>query len=80
MILFVSDPNVLFGDEEPQSTASFSNSALKGVYGGYASNPLGFGVNIFSGELTANGSTPTGNFTGAEDVSASNGASSGGWR
>ena len=77
MILFVSDSNVLFGYGEPQSVTTFTNGALEGPYGGYATNPVGFGVNVFSGEFTADGGTPTGNFTGTEDIGASSGASPG---
>jgi hypothetical protein len=46
---------------------------LKGPYGGFATNPAGFGVNVFSGEFTADGGTPTGNFTGTVDIGASSG-------
>ena len=34
-------------------------------------------MNVFSGEFTADGGTPTGNFTGTEDIGASSGASPG---
>ncbi|HXC48920.1 MAG TPA: N,N-dimethylformamidase beta subunit family domain-containing protein [Candidatus Sulfotelmatobacter sp.] len=77
MILFVSDANVLFGYGEPQSVTTFTNGALEGLYGGYATNPVGFGVNVFSGEFSADGGTPTGNFTGVEDIGASSGTSPG---
>jgi len=73
VILFVSDSNVLFGYGEPQSGGSFANGTLKGPYSGYASSPVAFGVNVFSGEFTADGITPTGKFTGSEDISSSNG-------
>src|SRR5712664_4069731 len=76
IFLFVSDSNVLFGYGEPQA-GSFTNSALKGTYAGYATNPVGFGVVVFSGEFSADGATPTGNITGTEDISTSNGPVSG---
>src|SRR5258708_35391559 len=71
MMLFVSDVNVLFGFGERQTAGSFSNSALKGSYGGYATNPVAFAVNVFSGEFAADGSSPTGNITGTVDMGAS---------
>jgi hypothetical protein len=77
IFLFVSDGNVLFGFGEPQAAGSFSNSALKGTYAGYATNPAAFGVTIFSGEFAADGATPTGNMTGTEDIGAATGAVSG---
>jgi hypothetical protein len=73
MMLFVSDVNVLFGFGERQTAGSFSNSALKGSYGGYATNPVAFAVNVFSGEFAADGSSPTGNITGTVDIGASSG-------
>ncbi len=76
MFLFVSDANVLFGYGEPQ-TGSFTNSALKGTYAGYATNPVGSGVVVFCGEFSADGATPTGNITGTEDIGAANGPVSG---
>ncbi|PYT47751.1 MAG: hypothetical protein DMG44_17175 [Acidobacteria bacterium] len=77
IFLFVSDSNVLFGYGEPQAAVSFTNSTLKGTYAGYATNPVGFGVVVFSGEFAAEGATPTGNITGTEDISTSNGTVSG---
>jgi hypothetical protein len=71
--LFVSDLNVLFGLGEPQTAGAFNNSALKGTYAGYATNPADFGVVVFSGEFSADGITPTGNITGTEDIGASSG-------
>ncbi|MGB4786379.1 MAG: hypothetical protein WAQ77_16825, partial [Candidatus Acidiferrum sp.] len=50
---------------------------LKGTYAGYTTNPVGFGVVVFSGEFSADGATPTGNITGTEDISTSNGPVSG---
>jgi hypothetical protein len=76
VFLFVSDSNVLFGLGEPQA-GSFNNSALKGTYAGYATNPAAFGVVIFSGEFAADGAIPTGNITGTEDIGAPSGPVSG---
>src|SRR6266478_640533 len=75
--LFVSDLNVLFGFGEPQAAGSFNNSALKGTYAGFTTNPADFGVVVFSGEFSADGAAPTGNITGAEDIGASSGPVSG---
>jgi hypothetical protein len=77
IFLFVSDVNVLFGIGEPQSAGSFTNSTLNGTYAGFATNPMDFGVVVFSGEFTADGATPTGNMTGAEDIGAPSGPVSG---
>jgi len=77
IFLFVSDSNVLFGLGEPQAAGPFTNSALKGAYAGFATNPVGFGVAVFSGQFSADGATPTGNITGTEDISTSNGPVSG---
>src|SRR6266403_1504625 len=77
IFLFVSDSNVLFGYGEPQAAVSFTNGALKGTYAGYATNPVGFGVVVFSGEFSADGATPTGNITGTEDIGAPSGPVSG---
>ncbi len=77
IFLFVSDSNVLFGYGEPQAAGSFANSALKGSYAGFATNPVGFGVVVFSGEFSADGANPTGNITGIEDTSTSNAPVSG---
>jgi hypothetical protein len=77
IFLYVSDTNVLFGFGEPQAAASFSNSALNGMYAGYATNPATFAVTVFSGEFSADGTAPTGNMTGTEDVGAPTGPVSG---
>src|SRR2546427_8971313 len=77
IFLFVSDPNVLFGFGEPQAASSFSNSALNGLYGGYATTPSAFAVTVFCGEFDADGATPTGNMTGTEDIGAPTGPVSG---
>src|ERR1700704_4906177 len=75
--LFVSDLNVLFGFGEPQTAGSFNNSALKGTYAGFTTNPADFGVVVFSGAFSADGATPTGNITGTEDIGAASGPVSG---
>jgi hypothetical protein len=77
IFLFVSDSNVLFGSGEPQAAGSFTNSALKGTYAGFATYPAAFGVVVFSGEFSADGATPTGNITGTEDIGVSSGPVSG---
>ncbi len=77
IFVFVSDVNVLFGFAEPQAAVSFTNSTLKGAYAGYATNPVGFGVTVFSGEFAADGASPTGNMTGAEDIGTPSGPVSG---
>jgi hypothetical protein len=77
IFLFVSDANVLFGFGEPQAAGSFSNSALKGTYAGFATNPVDFGVVVFSGEFSADGVTSTGNISGTQDIGAPSGAVSG---
>jgi len=77
IFLFVSDSNVLFGFGEPQAAGSFTNTTLKGMYAGFATNPAAFGVLVFSGEFSADGATPTGNITGAEDIGAPSGPVSG---
>jgi hypothetical protein len=77
VFLFVSDSNVLFGTGERQTATPFSNSSLNGHYAGYATNPVGFGVNVFSGEFSANGVSPTGTMTGTEDIGTPSGPRSG---
>ena len=77
IFLFVSDVNVLFGVGEPQTAVSFTNTSLKGAYAGFATNPVGFGVTVFSGEFAANGASPTGTMAGTEDIGASNGPNPG---
>ena len=73
MFLFVSGADVVFGIGEPQTATSFTNSSLSGPYAGFATNPVSFGVTVFSGEFAANGASPTGTMTGAEDISTSGG-------
>src|SRR5207302_6901180 len=65
------------GFGEPQAAVSFTSSALNGNYAGVAATPASFGVQVFSGEFTANGASPTGNITGTEDIGASSGPVSG---
>jgi hypothetical protein len=77
MFLFVSDSNVLFGMGEPQTATSFMNGSLSGPFAGFATNPVSFGVTAFSGEFAANGASPTGTITGAEDISESSGSNPG---
>jgi hypothetical protein len=77
MFLFVSDSNVLFGVGELQSAVSFTNTSLKGAYAGCATNPVGYGVTVFSGEFAANGASPTGTMTGTEDIGAASGPNPG---
>lgn len=77
VFLSVSDSNVLFGFGEPQAAGSFTNSALKGAYAGFATNPVHFGVVVFSGEFSADGAIPTGNITGTEDIGAPSGSNPG---
>jgi hypothetical protein len=77
IFLFVSDANVLFGFGETQAAGSFSNSALKGTYAGFATNPVDFGVVVFSGEFSGDGVTSTGNISGTQDIGAPSGAVSG---
>src|SRR5882724_3889378 len=73
IFLSLSDANVLFGFGEPQAAVSLTNSALKGMYAGFATHPADFGVTVFSGEFAADGATPTGNLTGTEDIGAPSG-------
>jgi len=77
MFLSVSDSNALFGVGEPQTAVSFTNASVKGAYAGYATNPVGYGVKVFSGEFSANGASPTGTMTGTEDIGAPSGPNSG---
>lgn len=73
----VPDSSVLFGFGDPQATTPFTNSAVNGTYAGLATVPASLGVTIFSGEITANGASPTGTITGSDDIGAPSGASSG---
>ena len=69
----VPDSSVLFGFAEPQAVGPFTNSTVKGSYGGSTTTPATLGVAIFSGEFTADGAIPTGNITGTEDTGAASG-------
>jgi hypothetical protein len=75
LFLFVADSNVLFGLGEPQAAQSFTNGSLHGPYAGFTTDPATFDVVVSSGEFAADGASPTGNLTGTEDVSTSNGPS-----
>jgi hypothetical protein len=75
--VFDFDANVFSGFCEPQASGSLTNSSLKGTYAGYATNPVDFGVVVFSGEFTEDGASPTGNMTGTEDIGAPSGPVSG---
>src|SRR5260221_21217 len=77
LFLSVSDSNSLFGLGEQQTATAFTNASLKGSYAGYSTNPVGFGVNVFSGEFSANGAATTGTLTGAEDIGTPSGPRSG---
>jgi hypothetical protein len=68
-----SDSSVLFGFGDAQAAGAFANSAVAGNYAGIAATPVSVGVNIFSGEFTADGATPTGNLSGTEDSDNLNG-------
>ena len=73
--LFVADANVLFGLGQAQSAQPLNNASLSGPYAGFTLTPATFDVTTFSGEFTANGGSPSGNLTGAQDISASSGLS-----
>jgi hypothetical protein len=75
--LFATDNSLVSGFGEPQAAVSFTNSALNGNYAGVATTPVSFGVQVFSGEFTADSASPTGNLTGTEDIGASSGPVSG---
>jgi hypothetical protein len=69
----VPDSSVLFGFGEAQAAGSFTNASVSGSYAGAATASAALGVNIFSGEFTANGASPTGSLTGTEDIGAPSG-------
>ncbi len=75
--LFVSDSNVLFGPSEPQTASALTNTAVAGRYAGLATNPVSFKSNVFTGEFSGDGASPSGHLTGTEDISNSNGTVSG---
>jgi hypothetical protein len=76
-LLFSTDTSVLFGFGEPQAAGSFTNSEVKGTYAGFATTPATFGVAPFSGEFTADGTSPTGSISGTEDIGAGTGPNPG---
>jgi hypothetical protein len=69
----VPDGSVLFGFGDAQAAGSFTNSAVTGRYAGLTTAPAALGVQIFSGEFTADGASPTGNLSGTEDIGAPSG-------
>jgi hypothetical protein len=68
-----TDSSVLFGFAEPQAAGSFANSAVAGNYVSFTSTIAPFAGHTFSGEFTADGTIPTGNITGTEDIVDANG-------
>lgn len=72
--LIAPDSTVLAGFGEPQAAMPLTNTAVRGNYGGSATDPQALGVVIFSGEFSADGASPTGTITGTEDIGAPNGA------
>jgi hypothetical protein len=75
--VIVPDGSVLFGFGESQASIPFTNSAVMGTYAASAAVPATVGVTIFSGAFTADGTSPSGTITGAEDIGAPSGATSG---
>ena len=75
--LITIDPAVLSGFGEPQAAGALTNSAVAGGYAGVATDPTAFSVNVFSGEFSANGASPTGNLTGRVDIGDASGSQSG---
>jgi len=75
--VIVPDSSVLFGFGEAQASLPFTNSSVMGTYAGSATVPATVGVTIFSGEFTADGTSPSGTISGLEDIGAPSGASSG---
>jgi hypothetical protein len=75
--VIVPDSSVLFGFGESQASIPFTNSAVMGTYAASAAVPATVGVTIFSGAFTADGTSPSGTITGAEDIGAPSGATSG---
>jgi hypothetical protein len=72
-----TDASVFLGPGDAQAAGSFTNSSVTRNYAGFSSAPATFGVNVFSGEFTADGASPTGNLTGAMDIGDANGPASG---
>jgi len=75
--LIVPDSTVLAGFGEPQTAMPLANTAVRGNYGGSATNPQALGVTIFSGEFSADGASPTGTIIGTQDIGAPSGATTG---
>jgi len=75
--LFSTDPTVLLGFGEPQTAGALTNSSVTGSYASVATHPTAFTVNVFSGELSANGASPTGSLTGHVDTGDASGSQSG---
>lgn len=71
-----TESSVFFGPGDAQAAETFNNASLSGNYAGFATNPATFGVTTFSGEFTADGASPTGNLTGARDISDAGGLTS----
>ena len=75
--LFSTDPTVLLGFGEPQTAGALTNSSVAGPYAGVATDPTAFTVNVFSGEFSGNGASPTGSLAGHVDIGAASGSQSG---
>ena len=75
--LISTDPAVLFGFGEPQAAGALTNGSVTGGYVGVATDPTAFAVNVFSGEFSANGASPTGSLSGHVDIGAASGSQSG---
>ena len=75
--LISTDPAVLFGFGEPQAAGALTNGSVTGGYAGVATDPTAFTVNVFSGEFSANGASPTGSLAGHVDIGAASGSQSG---
>jgi len=75
--LITTDPAVLSGFGEPQATGALTNSSVTGPYAGVATDPTAFTVNVFSGEFSANGASPTGSLTGHVDIGDASSSQSG---
>jgi len=75
--IIVPDSAVSFGFGEPQAAGSFTNGWVSGTYAGSTTTPATVNAVIFSGEFAADGASPTGNISGAEDIGAPSGANLG---
>lgn len=71
--LIAPDNSVLFGFSEPQAIGPLSNSSMNGTFAGSSIGAATLDVTRFSGEFTADGSSPTGNIVGVEDMGAPSG-------